>query len=211
MATPESLASSALQITNIGTWDLAMVNMSSQAVIVRREEVLMGVPRLHVISAARALESVRRTDRKSKSNQIIGGLSFLDIIVPGLMGGGLIQASVKAVASAALGTAVLHHYTDLLKSEQPDLSAFTANELPEEVSLAPYGQSGYGATYTVYASKMKGADTLGPVLIGAPPPPQQLTPAPAAHPEASTIMDRIPAASTIVNRIPWIYAEMVGL
>jgi len=193
MATPETLASDVLHIKEIGIWDIALANHSAHSVSVRMEDVLFQMPTLHRIDPARVQLLINRTYNASTRSRLIRILGYSDLLAGGLMGGGFIATTVTVTAAVALSGAVVHRFSDDLKAQQPDLTAFA--NAPDTITLSAFGEPGYGMTVTLYAGVNAHAGTIGPVTI--------MVPAPHAQLPIGTLDS--------VARLGWIRRELLGL
>jgi hypothetical protein len=193
MATPETLASDVLHISEIGIWDIALANHSAHPVSLRMEDVLFQMPTLHRIDPARVQLLINRTYNATTRSRLIRILSYSDLLAGGLMGGGFIATTVTVTAAVALSGAVVHRFSDDLKAQQPDLAAFA--NAPDTITLSAFGDPGYGTTLTVYAGVNAHAGTIGPVTI--------MVPAPHAQLPVDTLNS--------IADLGWIRRELLGL
>lgn len=170
MFSPESLKSNVLGINQIGEWDLSAVNMSPNPTTKSLTEMLMYAPALHRLPPARTAQVLSVDVANSKAQRLIRVLSYVDIVAPAIFPG-IVAINATGIASLALGTAVVHHFTDTLKARQPDQNAYTVDGCPDTITLAPYGTAGYAVTCSVFSSLVHNAATIGPVDIPAVPGP----------------------------------------
>ncbi len=183
MFTPEPLAVNLLGVKSIGIWDVQLVNYSAQPVTISVEMLLMAAPAIHRIDRKRAQQLIARANSQSWRSRLLRGFDYLSIPLVAIPGGGIITISKQGLAALALGTMLLHRVSDNLQAQQPDLSAYT-DDLASEITLAPFGQHGFSMTATMFAGKIKGAATVGPVQIYLP---AQKTAAAAVQPSRSEV------------------------
>lgn len=162
MCSPESLAANALGIKNVGTWDCNWVNGTATRVTVPIQAMYLAMPALHVISPARAQIIINQANTNSWRSRALRALDYGSIIAMAVTGGGAVAASKLVVMGIGLGSNLAGKVAANLTAQQPDLAAFSPN-CPETLTLDP----GAGLTCTLYASKMKGAATIGPVTLAS--------------------------------------------
>lgn len=204
LCTPESLASNTLGIRSIGIWDCPVINRGSSPRTIRIEEVLVSMPQLHRLNPARAQQVVNLANSSSVRSRLIRALGYMDLAGPALTGGGYISVTVPVAGAIALAGIFVHRATENLIAQQPDLAAYAGSG--DEITLAAYGTPGYAVTLTLFASLMKGAKEIGPVIIGelpgVGPPAIRLTPGSNAVPTGKI---------TPVSWIDWVRPELLGL
>lgn len=162
MCSPESLAANSLGIKTVGTWDCNWVNGLTTRVTVPIQAMYLAMPQLHVISPARAQIIINQANRNSWRSRTLRAIDYGSIIAMAVTGGGAVAASKLVVMGIGLGSNIVGKVAANLTAQQPDLAAF-ASDCPAVVNLDP----GAGLTCTLYASKMKGAATIGPVTLAS--------------------------------------------
>jgi hypothetical protein len=182
LATPESLASNVLGVKSVGIWDIACVQHGSRPVTLRIEEILIAMPELHRINPQRAQQVINRAYNSSIRSRLIRVLGYSDLAAGGISGGGFIAITVPIGAAISLAGMFLHRASDDLRAQQPDLNAFSQSG--DEITLAAYGTPGYAVTLTVYASLVKGAKAIGPVVLQSAVVPATVSPASILSPDA---------------------------
>lgn len=160
---PESLGSNVLGIKNVGTWDCSLTNYNSQAAVVSMGMIMTAMPRLHPINPKRAQELIKMSFNNSKRSRMIRALNFISPLAIALVGGGIIsmsaQVAVKAVTATSLFNTAAQTYRSYLEAQQPDPNVYSS-DIPNEIHLAPFGQSGFSPTFTLISGLIKGADSM---------------------------------------------------
>lgn len=126
-------------------------------VLISREQIAMAVPSVPFLAKEIALP-ILLSRNGGLWRQLAHYGMLAGMLAPGVIGGATI--SVHAVRWAGIGLASIEVIRKDLDSQTPDLSGLTI-ELPATILLQPGG----GATFEVWASKVKGAHPLGPITL----------------------------------------------
>ncbi|HXI85259.1 MAG TPA: hypothetical protein VNL17_14355 [Verrucomicrobiae bacterium] len=166
LCTPEPLAANLPGMSQLGIWNVMLVNTIPHAVTISPEQVRMAVPQLHMVDPKRVQQIAMRTYNSSKFQRLLRVMGYADLVGPVLVGNGrgLISVSPTGIAITALVSMVLHRTSDNLKAQLPDLAAYESSALTGDITLEAAGTHGASITLTVYAGKMKGAHELTGVV-----------------------------------------------
>lgn len=166
LCTPEPLAANLPGMSQLGIWNVLIVNQIPHAVTISPEQVRMAVPQLHMVDPKRVQQIVTRTYNTSKMQRLLRAIGYADIVGPAVIGNGrgLISVSPTGITITALVSMVLHRTSDNLKAQLPDLAAYESSSLTGDITLEAAGTHGASVTLTVYAGKMKGAHELSGIV-----------------------------------------------
>jgi hypothetical protein len=147
----ESVNTNVLGITSLQDCDIGLTNYGPSQIIVTQAMLREFFPTLDIEDAGRAQAVGDKAFNSSKKSKAIAVLNFLSPLTVAFMGGGLIHASVEAIAAVSLANTAAQSFKNYLIAQQPTESAFLPN-CPQSITLAPYQTVGFSQVCTVLGS-----------------------------------------------------------
>jgi hypothetical protein len=158
----EGVNTNVLGITSLQDCDIGLTNYSSGTITVTQAMFREWFPTLDIEDSARAQAVGDKAFNSSKKSRAIAALNFLSPLAVAFMGGGLIHASIEAIAAVSLANTAAQSFKGYLISQQPNEAAFLPN-CAQSITLAPYGTTGFSQVCTVLGSI---SFTNSPVVFG---------------------------------------------
>jgi hypothetical protein len=147
----ESVNSNVLGINSLQTCNIGVTNYSANTFTISEPMVREWFPALQIENAQRAQAVGDKVFNSSKKSRAIAAFNFLSPLAVAFMGGGLIHASVEAIAAVSLANTAAQNFKDYLIGQQPNEAAFLPT-LPATFTLTPYGTPTFSVEYTVLGS-----------------------------------------------------------
>ena len=147
----ESVNTNVLGITSLKDCDIGLTNYGATQLLVSQAMLREFFPTLDIENSARAQAVGDKAFNNSKKSRAIAILNFLSPLTVAFMGGGLIHASVEAIAAVSLANTAGQSFKNYLIGQQPDEASFLPT-CPDPISLTPYGTPGFSQVCTVLGS-----------------------------------------------------------
>lgn len=138
-----------------------ITNFSNHPVTLTPGMVLTALPGLAPLNPNRAQQQLKEAFYSSKKNKALRIIGYLSIPAMAVTGGGFVAASAVVVGGLGIGLLEANQVSADLRSALPDLNAYGASPIPDQLTLDAFQTGHFGASFTVFAAKRKkGADTI---------------------------------------------------
>lgn len=189
-----SQRASSLAALEIGRWECYAMNLNgAEAQTLTPAGFALDFLELRQIDPAQVVEIFTVKQRRTKKAVAVELISYAILGVTYVTSTGVLAMTAKQAASLGVAATGAHLYGDKLAAEIPSTVPAIGTQLTQPITLPP------GGTYhwTTFASKVRGADHVGPKILTMPGTEPGVPILPAPKPNAT------------LRPIPWIRQQML--